>query len=280
MIQYCSIVGLPSSGKTTFLAALWHLLNAGEIPTSLALGLHTGDNRHLNDLVQRWRRCDQVLHTSLGDEATVNINLLNPLTGQKLTVAFPDLSGESFESQFETRTCERSYLESYEAETGTLAFVNANRPTEDLTLNELAPLLAAEPATQATRIEPWTPRLASEQVRLVDLLQFMQRPPFPTRRKRLAIIVSAWDVVPIEVTSPEQWLQVHRPLLHQFLLTNAEFLDYRVYGVSAQGGDVAGPAKDELLKKVKPSVRVICRAPDGSTSHDLTIPIAWLLAGP
>lgn len=32
-----TIIGMPNSGKTTFLAALWHLVTSGEVKSSLAL---------------------------------------------------------------------------------------------------------------------------------------------------------------------------------------------------------------------------------------------------
>ena len=41
-MQYHSIVGLPGSGKTTYLAAVWHVIDAGEVSTKLARIMHCG----------------------------------------------------------------------------------------------------------------------------------------------------------------------------------------------------------------------------------------------
>lgn len=51
------IIGLPSSGKTTFLAALWHVVTAqAEAPTRLRFHtLRDGDATHLNQIAARWR---------------------------------------------------------------------------------------------------------------------------------------------------------------------------------------------------------------------------------
>ena len=48
MKQFYTIIGMPSSGKTTFLAALWHLITSGELDPSLTLERLEGDYYYLN----------------------------------------------------------------------------------------------------------------------------------------------------------------------------------------------------------------------------------------
>jgi hypothetical protein len=48
------IMGLQSSGKTTFAAALWYLIDSGEVPTVLTKGLHTGDHTYLEHIAGSW----------------------------------------------------------------------------------------------------------------------------------------------------------------------------------------------------------------------------------
>ncbi|MBX9680717.1 MAG: hypothetical protein K2X38_18330 [Gemmataceae bacterium] len=56
---------------------------------------------------------------------------------------------------------------------------------------------------------------------------------------RLGVIISAWDVVmKQEDTTPGKWLQAYLPMLHQYLVANSEEVCSRVYGVSAQKGDI------------------------------------------
>ena len=52
-----SVVGLPHSGKTTFLAAIWHLINAGEMSTKLIVKELRGNTAYLNEIADRWRQC-------------------------------------------------------------------------------------------------------------------------------------------------------------------------------------------------------------------------------
>src|SRR5437667_10335369 len=96
---YQSMIGLPRSGKTTFLAALWHLIDAGEVSTKLVLDQLIGDHNYLNAIVDSWRRCEEVPRTSMAAETEVAIHVHEPATGRKCILGFPDLSGESFERQ-------------------------------------------------------------------------------------------------------------------------------------------------------------------------------------
>jgi hypothetical protein len=272
---YHTIIGLTSSGKTTYLAALWHLLDAGEVATKLVLDKLVGDHKHLNTIVEAWRRCEKAKRTSIAAEATVAVHVHEPATGQKIVLDFPDLSGESFERQITTRKANRAYVDGYDHEGGIMLFVNADRALDGLTILEVnsmsgkAPKLNEEPKP----IE-WAPKYIPEQVQLVELLQFTRRPPFTRRKRRIAVVISAWDVLGRTKLTPQLWLSRELPLLHQYLISNSESFEQNVYGISAQGGDVTTGARAGLLEKI-PSERIRCVC-GGSESHDLTEPLIWL----
>jgi hypothetical protein len=144
-----------------------------------------------------------------------------------------------------------------------------------MNLTDIGPAVAdANEPPEPEGEKEWTADAVPEQVRLVDLLQFLLRPPFLRHQRRLAIVVSAWDVVLAPKPTPEQWLARELPFLHQFLANNPESFDVRVYGVSAQGGDVAGDQRTALLQQT-PSRRIECVGP-GAGPHDLTAPLVWL----
>ncbi len=50
------ICGLPESGKTTFIAALWYLLSNDEISTALTLESLPENRNYLNSLSRKWAR--------------------------------------------------------------------------------------------------------------------------------------------------------------------------------------------------------------------------------
>jgi hypothetical protein len=272
---YHSIVGLPSSGKTTFLAALWHLIDAGEVNTRLVLDRLVGDHTYLNKITEAWRRCEEVPRTSRASETKLTIYVHEPSSELKIALGFPDLSGESFEEQFAARTCSPDYVDGFSGAGGILLFVSADRHTDLMTLADLGPAIAGDerPEEQPV-VREWAPSVVPQQVQLVELLQFLQRPPFARRCRRLAVIVSAWDVVLEPKPTPDEWLAREMPLLHQFLMNNPDSFWARVYGVSAQGGDVKGEKRVALARRT-PSERIQCHGRNVDP-HDLTAPVLWI----
>ena len=273
---YHSVIGLPRSGKTTFLAALWHLIDAGEVQTKIVLDKLVGDHGYLNSIVDSWRRCEEVPRTSMAGETQVAIRVHETDSRRQFVLCFPDLSGESYEQMLAARKCKPDYVESYNGPGGLLLFVTANRALDGICITDISnftgePASSSEPA----QVVEWSPTMVPEQVRVVELLQFLQQRPFERRRRKLGLMVSAWDVVEAPSLSPAEWLARELPLLHQFLQSNAGSFDVRVYGVSAQGGDVRGERKQELLR-ITPSERIRCVYGDVD-SHDITEPISWLM---
>ena len=59
------ICGLPGSGKTTFLAALWHVVVQRADPNARLKfdSLKDGDHTHLNAITRRWQQAKEQIHT-------------------------------------------------------------------------------------------------------------------------------------------------------------------------------------------------------------------------
>ena len=170
------IVGLPRSGKTTFLAAFWHLINAGEVTTKLELDKLVGDYEYLNTLVEAWRRCKEVPRTSMASEQTsLAIHIRQPNTEQRAVLVFPDLSGESFTRQVTLRTCRQSYINACDVSDGLLLFVTADRVEDDRSVHDMASMLEGDETSSGGdgHVVEWSSDLIPEQVRLVELLQFL-----------------------------------------------------------------------------------------------------------
>lgn len=272
-----SIIGLPRSGKTTFLAALWHLLDAGEVSSKFVLDKMVGDHTHLNTIVDAWRKCEEVPRTSMAAETKVSIHVKEAASERTAVLHFPDLSGESFEQQLSTRSCTTDYVDCVEGSGGILLFITADRPSDGMAILDVAPSVPEDDvAGESEEYLDWSPKMVSEQVNLVELLQFLQRHPIRCEVRRVAVIVSAWDVIESSDLTPQLWIQRELPLLHQFLISNPDSFKFRVFGVSAQGGDVTSDCRGELVEK-SPSTRIRCIDHE-TDSHDLTSPIAWLMS--
>src|SRR5712691_6303317 len=145
--HFYMIVGLPGSGKTTFLAAMWHLINAGEIKPKLIVDKLIGDHKHLNSIVEAWRRCEELPRTSIAAETVVTIHARVSGSEDSVVLEFPDLSGESFRHFVSARSCSKAFFNEYDGADGILLFINADRATEGLTIVDFVQILEAQTQT-------------------------------------------------------------------------------------------------------------------------------------
>jgi hypothetical protein len=281
------IIGLPESGKTTFLAALWHLITERDINTALRFDkLGIGDAAHLNAIAAQWRNAKVQERTSVGGNKMVSMNFLDAADAPS-TVTFPDIAGEAYRRMWEERTCEPEVEEILKAG-GVLLFVHTNtiqRP--QWVIDEIALSKKLGLPVQEGQEVPWHPRLSPTQVQLVGLLQLLREPPLDTGPRRLAVMLSAWDKVNNEeALQPEDFLKTNLPLLHQYLHQAADKWTWRAYGLSAQGGEyddetkknIPPSAEAEALRQLdQPSMRIRLLQ-SSSETHDLTEPLSWLMA--
>lgn len=289
------MVGLPESGKTTFLAALWHAVNdAGANSTLRFARLRSDDVAYLNEITRVWRSAAKQERTKAEKSHVVSMNL-EDAQETEVTLTFPDLSGESFQGMWERRECEQSLSDMLTQATAILFFIHSEGikdPSWIADVNELlasvpqsepAPTPAATAATDPTeskrRARDWEPEDAPTQIQVVELLQFLISSPFGKNLHRLAIVLSAWDMVKGEGLTPDQFLAQAMPLVHQYLDNCAVPYEWKTFGVSAQGGDF-GSAEDvsRLRGMEDPSLWIEVQA-GNTVSKDLTIPLSWLRTG-
>lgn len=270
------IIGLPGVGKTTFIAAFWHVVESGEVPQSLQLEYLHGKTDYLNEIRKLWVSGQHIGRTSQNAEQVVAMRLITADGKESTELIMPDMSGESFEQQWEERRWTREYDDIARKATGILLFVH---PYKIKPVARIADVVVPKDNEQDQDEQiiasvPWTPKAVPTQVRLVELLQFLSYDPHSFRIRRISLIVSAWDLVD-DYKDPESWLAKELPFLYQYLKANSDFINYRAYGVSAQGGDLDNEA-NRLLKYHKPSDRIVIVG-QNCQPHDITAPIKWLM---
>lgn len=257
------MLGLKGSGKTTYLAALWHLLEAGEVEQQLEMPQLQPNRDYLNRVRSSWLSLKPVGRTSARSTAEISMSLRDRQSGANIEISLPDLSGESFRSQWATRKVPKSYLNYAEDCTGVFLFIHPQEIQKTSVIRPEADQPAADlkGSKAILHSENWTPEQSSTQVQLVDLLQILLRLRNDRSQLRLAVIVSAWDLVKSKIP-PATWLDGRLPLLSQFMKANPDRIAAQVFGISAQGGDLT--ADFALLEKIAlPSAR--CTAVEGST---------------
>lgn len=278
-----AIVGLPESGKTTLLAAIWHMVRERGSTTALKFGgLSQGNYEHINGLAKRWRAGKKQQRTQTSGVKVVSMQL-KTADGRAFEVSFPDMPGEDFSEMWEKRELDESMSSTLLAPAIVLV-VNGDTIkfpawiVERMNLAKAAGL-EAPPAN----VVDWSPDFAPTQVQVVALLQFLMSGELDVGPRRLTVLVSAWDEVEGDGLDPEEVLSVKLPLLDQYLRNGRDPWTWRVWGVSAQGGVYEDQDKNEhiaateALREIeRPSDRI--KVVDGKTvSTDITLPLEWLI---
>lgn len=290
-----SIIGLPESGKTTFLAALWELVNERRVAKALSFdSIGENDHSYLRKIVTVWRGATEQARTRLSGLSEVKMNLKDG-DGNVAQVAVPDAPGEDFRTMWENRELGLA-LGTTLAAGNIMLFVNGNKIKAPAWVTERA---AQRKATGREQVEvtpkDWDPSLAPTQVQLVDFLQLISRAPVGSANRKVAVMISAWDKVEGERLTPEDFLNAQMPLLAQYINAARDGWSSRIYGVSAQGGEydsnddnsnAAEGVKAKRQKKGRDADRLrdidipanrIRLIFGEQESNDLTEPLQWLM---
>ena len=283
------MAGMPKTGKSTFLGALYHVLEA-ESGSSIALDVLPDARQHLEGLRKRWLRVEPEGRTSSVSPVLNDLTLRTDETGRVLSLRWPDLSGEYFDDMVRKRTLNAQVAKILEEATALLIFVHPDTVTQQPRIYEVNRAAASagshegnqtdneetDDATEPQEIE-WDPMMVPGQILTVELLQMLLDVRFAYRICRISIIVSAWDVVPSHVPAPKEYVRSQLPLLDQFLQANVDRCHFRMFGVSALGGDPEND-KEMLQAKMEPVQRIQVVDEDGAPVADgILAPLRWLI---
>lgn len=263
-------IGLPSTGKTTYLAALWHVLESSE-SDNFEIEILPDDREYLNRIRDLWLRCTEQERTKLNITKEIKLKLRDKSSGAKFLLTFPDLSGELFQSQWENRILTEDYLLKIQDTSCFLLFLHSTQMQKPILIKQVNSILNIDQLT-SSEIKEWNILEAPTQVLVVELLQFILEKK-KERENKLSIMISAWDLLNDSIT-PGKWLEIEYPLLYQFLQSNGNIIKYQIFGVSAQGGDYKS-IKSDLLR-LEPTRRIYV-FDEHIVQRDIVYPLLWLL---
>lgn len=280
------LIGLPSTGKSTFLAALWYVVsNSDTIPCGLKLKQMPANTEYLNLISGNWMKFRDVGRTSISGESIVSIEFDNRETQRSIEILFPDLSGERFRQQVEERHITADFNDDVINSLGALLFIHAGKIEPVKRLDEAFMLASSLEPNQSTPhlteegATAWNPSMMPTEVKLVELLQILMCVTNFPKQYKLGIILSAWDLVKDYEKSPLRFLKTHLPLVAQFLEANKEVIDAKVFGISAQGGSLNNDIERRQLADNSESAysRIIVKCEEDEC-NDITVPIQWFLS--
>jgi hypothetical protein len=264
-----ALLGMPGTGKSTFLAALYHLFTE-DMPNMPATLLRQPDQRaYLQSLRAAWLAGEEIGRTSKDDGELIELDLL---VGERhLTFSIPDIAGECFRDVVVNRQADALIAQIVRDASGLLLFTHPDHLRPRVLISEareLTELVGEEYSPpEAKEFDPLT---VPGEVHDVDLLQWIADTRGEATPTRLAVVVSAWDRC--DGLTPEQWLAARMPMLRHYLDGHPERYTSAVYGVSAQGG-AYGSAVD--LASLRGYERAYVVDGAGTRSGDLTAPLRW-----
>lgn len=253
------MVGLTGSGKTTYLAGLFHTLHQAP-QDELSLRTLPEEREYLLTLERRWLDLEPIAHSAHVGPKHVELPVRDA-HGRSFDLILPDVSGEEYRDAWEHGAFSEEIAQLLRTASGLLLFIHA----QDLDEPELMDLRADSDGGQP---ESWVPKMGVTQAKLCDLLEQiveLRAGGSPS----LAVIISAWDTVEPEL-SPDDWLTWKLPLLAQWLTASELDFRHKLFGISAQGGDLSDP---HIRDRLATAPRV--ERPGGT--HRLTAPLQWLL---
>jgi len=264
-----AMLGLPRTGKSTYLGALWRLVQDIEVP-DISERDFTGDRSRINQLAANVSRGIEIERTEVDSDDGFDVEIgFGPSSSVGLRI--PDLSGEASRELVEERIWRRSLAHTLQHADAILLFVHPDR------VDAPVPAGFAEPAAPEES-DPVEPEFAADDActaaKLVELLENVielcaDRWPIP-----LVVMVSAWDRV-VAGISPAEWLEQRLPGVAGFVFCNPRQLRPTIFGVSAQGGHLPTD-RDSLIAKGGVRQRVFAVDRSGRPV-ELWEPLRWAL---
>lgn len=280
----CFLIGMPSSGKTTYLVSLANMLIMGEHETLLSL--KNCDNlegmENIQNEIENFNRFQPVGRTLGTAGGWVKIPLLDS-QGNKTWLRIPDLSGEVFRDLVTERRLKKDIASQLQIADSLLFFLNIDTitPNRRIPPGEESAIAIIEKDYEKGVVESGKAYTAetcvgkTRKVTQADIVELLQCVLYLIKNRiKVKFVVSAWDSVEKRLLPedriPQKCIEKFLPLLFQFLQTNLNRIDGEIWGVSAQGFDYT--IQEELEKQIMDDVRNHARVitPNGEEIHDLT----------
>lgn len=265
MIKKSFVIGLPNSGKTTFLGALAYSLLNNTCNKSAFVMDEIDNVDYIAGLADIWSQCKEVDRT-LRNNYVITRLFLKDKDGNKLELLIPDQSGEDFKDIISNRSLTDKMHNALQNCDNIFLFINPSKISTDSFINDIKPEFRN---SVGEKIDIFGNDIMHEQTQYVLLLQDVSK--LRSSCTKLKVIISAWDVYDVDVT-PSELLSKELPLVWQYLKANDNNFECEYWGISAQGGDLSDPEEQIRLQSYNNAIeRIQVINEDKEVSHDLSI---------
>lgn len=275
------IAGLPSSGKSTYIGALWYCLMHSEKIEGIKLVADkmnlADDLTVLNRLSGAYKSMKLIDRNYSDKNETVLINLKVEDTDTRLQVEVPDFLGENFRDLVEMK--ESELVSEWLKDTDTLVyFMNEVTPPEFEDDHGPEDDESPMPAKEVPQFSIKTISAVSMNIMVLKCL--LSKKSF----KKVVIVLSWWDQKTNNGTmknNPLEYLKDNSPALFNFIQHHIS--NFEIIGLSAQGQEYPKEdqgnyeeAKKEIKAKMRAGKRSFVEIGD-KIIHDLSLPLYLLI---
>jgi hypothetical protein len=262
-------VGMPSTGKTSFLAALAEFLFHHK--SSFQLTGPAESTEYLNSIHSEWLKGEDPQRTIDTEGGIVELSIRHIESNRQLQLLIPDGPGEDYrDSILLLRRCRDELAKSLQSADGYLLFYHPRKIKFGVSISDVNAAIGPDEKEEDEKSGKEMPSKAElllshlTAANYVDLLQCLST--FGTNRKNLAVITSAWDLLPEAQQSdgPRAAVRSLLPLLDQYINNNSALWQPNYFGLSATGGDLANADEKQRLLQIDPPVeRIRVAGPNG-----------------
>lgn len=294
MSSRLALIGLPGTGKTTYMGALWHMAEEPSVHEIVETALPISP-RHIHEITEKVRAVDEIERTKHDDDGFYEGTVEFPGYGA-VTLRVHDRSGEQLQALVERRQWPELLAGEIAEANALMLFVcddelvlplslrlaeglaedDPAKPAEDALMNtdgetDRREIEELGPEDQPVAIKAYAHHYASTAAQLIDGLENLLEEMGDRWPVRIAVVVSKFDR--ISNRSPREWLHQRLPAVEAFLDNNSGRVVWNLFGVCALGGDPKN--RDELLQSDLHE-RVWARDAQGG-DVPLSEPVRWAL---
>lgn len=291
----CLIAGLPYAGKSTYLGALWYVVNNAANKDAFALKASESnppeDVEQLAALSRRWMRVEDMERTSTDVPNNICFNLTPKGGGEDFELYVPDFKGESVH-QIITGNQPKELDEWCNSSDTLLYMMNEIRPDRfaDDYYQDEDEVDKAEELPKVSAVPDFDPKRMPICAQNMLVLRYLTT---LNAFSKVVICLTAWDKVMSDNAdiTPEEYVREESPALYNFIkyhCPNAVF-----YGLSAQGEEYEYENYEENGEKLKRVTEACRKKLQDATrkgerafvvevgkkikNYDITLPVAELL---
>lgn len=253
------LIGLPETGKSTYLAALWSIFNDMKIHYNSQLKSVPKNVSYLNKLSNDWLTCEIVNRNNQGkkhERVSFDFSIDNEL----VTLNFSDCAGEYYKRMFLFRKMTEDIQQDIKNSTSIVLFLKGEEPL----FTPFYSICIKTKEQESAILPEFNLKDVPDLVKIVEVLQLILK---TKKIDTITIVVSQWDQIDSSnCINPEKWVEENYCMLYSFIKNN--FRSNKFCGVSAQGGKYTSSDNDPLLD-LDPEKRVKVKIGDNETNDIL-----------